>query len=66
MVFRSMYQCEIQTQQVSGQEPDFSKMTNLAGEWLLLVFLNNQTTGTGVPLGIADGALDRHIPDGRF
>src|SRR5208337_3913171 len=49
MVFLSMYQCEIQTRQVSGQEPDFSKTTNLAGEWLLLVFLNNQTTGTGVP-----------------
>ena len=35
-VFRSMRQCEIQARQVSGQEPDFSKMTNLAGKKPLL------------------------------
>ena len=48
-VFRSMRQCEIQARQVSGQEPDFSKMTNLAGKKPLLVFFNSQTGGTGVP-----------------
>jgi len=47
-VFRSMRQCEIQARQVSGQEPDFSKMTNLAGKKPLLVFFNSQTGGTGV------------------
>ncbi len=46
-VYRSMCQCEIQARQVSGQEPDFSKMTNLAEKKPLLVFFNSQTGGTG-------------------
>jgi hypothetical protein len=52
MMLLSMHQCEIQTRQVSGQEPDFSKkMTNLAGRRLRLVFFNSQTGGTGAPSG---------------
>jgi hypothetical protein len=38
MMFLSMNQCEIQTRQVSGQEPNFSKMTNLAGKRPVLAF----------------------------
>src|SRR5208337_3470522 len=48
-VFCSMNQCEIQACQVSGQGPDFSKMTNLAGKRPLLVLFSYQTGGTGVP-----------------
>ncbi len=40
MMFPSKHQCENQTRQVSGQEPDFSKMTNLAGKRPVLAFFN--------------------------
>ena len=41
-----MNQCEIQTCQVSGQEPSLLKMISLAGRRLRLVFFNNQTSET--------------------